>query len=490
MTVDASTTRTPYSDATQTKKHPPNHIKRPMNAFMVWSQLQRRRIIADNPDSHNAEISKNLGKAWKSLTDKERAPFIEEAEKLRMLHQKEYPDYKYRPKKRQKSGGEQVGMTPVTAINKIKQEKDGRENGEDFNEPCIKKRLVNQTFHDVHDFKMEKHEPHRLPQNSGLLMEAPESPLYTLPNHQMTMSPDYLHQDLTPPSKVPSSPHMYDCESSPTLYEDMAISHIQDKDFDLMSGHPSDLMSGHPSDLHFSNHLLPDLDGELRMDLSDINLVQSSNQQSPMHHNSHHQLSPLPHAQVSPLPHMSPYPPHHQVSPQQGNFSATTINNGFIYNVNVEQKFTQIVHYEVNSNKEKSNTSPRQSSKGVYFPDILDSCVSATPPGSYIHSPSSSSLADDIAPSSAVRNLNSYFDAQLDQAAENQSYSYQSYTHPVDDILPVSTNTQDYFVYNNNRVEDSSEVKSEYSEKEDLLDDLSVPEWVEKTLSDVLCFNC
>ena len=29
-----------------------------MNAFMVWSQLQRRRIIADNPDSHNAEISK------------------------------------------------------------------------------------------------------------------------------------------------------------------------------------------------------------------------------------------------------------------------------------------------------------------------------------------------------------------------------------------------------------------------------------------------
>ena len=60
----------------------------------------------------------------------------------------------------------------------------------------------------------------------------------------------------------------------------------------------------------------------------------------------------------------------------------------------------------------------------------------------------------------------------------------------MDDILPVSTNTQDYFVYNNNRVEDSSEVKSEYSEKEDLLDDLSVPEWVEKTLSDVLCFNC
>ena len=38
------------------------------------------------------------------LTDEDRAPFIEEAERLRLLHQKEYPDYKYRPKKRQRSG--------------------------------------------------------------------------------------------------------------------------------------------------------------------------------------------------------------------------------------------------------------------------------------------------------------------------------------------------------------------------------------------------
>ena len=29
-----------------------------MNAFMVWSQARRREIIAENPDSHNAEISK------------------------------------------------------------------------------------------------------------------------------------------------------------------------------------------------------------------------------------------------------------------------------------------------------------------------------------------------------------------------------------------------------------------------------------------------
>ncbi|XP_013398569.1 transcription factor SOX-4-like [Lingula anatina] len=92
---------TPYSDATQCKKSS-NHIKRPMNAFMVWSQIERRKISEVAPDMHNAEISKRLGKRWKMLNDVERQPFIEEAERLRLLHMQEYPDYKYRPRKKVK----------------------------------------------------------------------------------------------------------------------------------------------------------------------------------------------------------------------------------------------------------------------------------------------------------------------------------------------------------------------------------------------------
>lgn len=92
----------PFNELNEKQKQQSMHVKRPMNAFMVWAQAARRALSQTHPTLHNAQLSKTLGSMWHQLNDQQRVPFIEEANRLRDEHKLDHPEYKYQPKRKTK----------------------------------------------------------------------------------------------------------------------------------------------------------------------------------------------------------------------------------------------------------------------------------------------------------------------------------------------------------------------------------------------------
>lgn len=78
------------------------HVKRPMNAFMVWARQYRPYLAAKYPNANNSEISVRLGTCWNDLNVDEKKPYYAEAERIKNQHKRDFPGWVYRPQPRRK----------------------------------------------------------------------------------------------------------------------------------------------------------------------------------------------------------------------------------------------------------------------------------------------------------------------------------------------------------------------------------------------------
>lgn len=70
------------------KKHP-LAPKRPMSAFLKYSQKRRTRVKQENPDMSNTDVSRLLGEMWRNATLAERMPYVEEEERERAQYKED-----------------------------------------------------------------------------------------------------------------------------------------------------------------------------------------------------------------------------------------------------------------------------------------------------------------------------------------------------------------------------------------------------------------
>ncbi|XP_020717198.1 uncharacterized protein LOC101460344 isoform X2 [Ceratitis capitata] len=81
-------------DNSNEKKKP--HIKKPLNAFMLYMKEMRAKVVAECTLKESAAINQILGRRWHALGREEQAKYYELARRERQLHMQMYPDWSSR----------------------------------------------------------------------------------------------------------------------------------------------------------------------------------------------------------------------------------------------------------------------------------------------------------------------------------------------------------------------------------------------------------
>ncbi|XP_037549425.1 protein capicua homolog [Nematolebias whitei] len=91
------------------RKREKDHIRRPMNAFMIFSKRHRALVHQRHPNQDNRTVSKILGEWWYALGQNEKQQYHDLAFQVKEAHFRTYPDWKWCNKDRRKSLSEGRG---------------------------------------------------------------------------------------------------------------------------------------------------------------------------------------------------------------------------------------------------------------------------------------------------------------------------------------------------------------------------------------------
>ncbi|CDQ84314.1 unnamed protein product [Oncorhynchus mykiss] len=97
-------------DKSSPGKREKDHIRRPMNAFMIFSKRHRALVHQRHPNQDNRTVSKILGEWWYALGPKEKQKYHDLAFQVKEAHFKAHPDWKWCNKDRKKSSSDGRGL--------------------------------------------------------------------------------------------------------------------------------------------------------------------------------------------------------------------------------------------------------------------------------------------------------------------------------------------------------------------------------------------
>ncbi|KAK1881529.1 Transcription factor 7-like 2 [Dissostichus eleginoides] len=100
------------------------HIKKPLNAFMLYMKEMRAKVVAECTLKESAAINQILGRRWHALTREEQAKYYELARKERQLHMQLYPGWSardnYGKRKKRKREKQQAESNDLSAPKKCR----------------------------------------------------------------------------------------------------------------------------------------------------------------------------------------------------------------------------------------------------------------------------------------------------------------------------------------------------------------------------------